>query len=59
MNWRAGIRALAAFWALVGACVAIAGTILFLLANGYQTVAALLMLAVMSALVFWIVATLT
>jgi hypothetical protein len=59
MNWRAGIRALAAFWVLVGACVAIAGTILFLAANGYQTVAALLMLAVMSALVFWIVATLT
>jgi hypothetical protein len=54
MNWRKGIRALAAFWAFAGAFFIIIGTVLFLAANGYPAAAAFVMLAVASAFIFWL-----
>ena len=57
MNWRAGIKALAAFWAFVGAVIIICGTIVFLAANGYPATAALLALVVVSVAIFCLVST--
>jgi uncharacterized membrane protein len=59
MNWRNGVRALAAFWAFVGACFIICGTIIFLGARGYPTASALLALAVVSVAIFLVVSTST
>jgi hypothetical protein len=59
MNWRNGVRALAAVWAFAGAFFALIGVIMFLFANGYPIAAGLIMVAALSIIIGFIVATST